>query len=50
MKFIQDKKDSENYIYVSDFLNVEHDEIQADSVGDINNTSQNARLKEVFCQ
>lgn len=31
---MQDKDDSENYIYVSDLLNVEHDEIQADSVKD----------------
>ena len=34
LKFVQDKDDSENYIYVSDLLNVEHDEIQADSVED----------------
>ncbi len=34
LKFIQDKDDSENYTYVSDLLNVEHDEIQADSVED----------------
>jgi len=34
LKFIQYKDDSENYIYVSDLLNVEHDEIQADSVED----------------
>jgi len=34
LKFIQDKDDSENYIYVSDLLNIEHDEIQADSVED----------------
>ena len=34
LKFVQDKDDSENYIYVSDLLNVEHDEILADSVED----------------
>ncbi len=34
LKFMQDKDDSENYIYVSDLLNVEHDEIQAESVDD----------------
>jgi len=34
LKFKQDKDDSENYIYVSDLLNVEHDEIQVDSVED----------------
>lgn len=34
LKFVQDKEDSENYIYVSDLLNVEHDEIQADSAED----------------
>lgn len=34
LKFIQDKDDSENYIYVSNLLNVEHDEIQAESVED----------------
>lgn len=34
LKFVKDKNDSENYIYVSDLLNVEHDEIQADSVDD----------------
>lgn len=34
LKFVQDKEDSENYIYVSDLLNVEHDEIQAESVED----------------
>lgn len=34
LKFMQDKNDSENYIYVSDLLNVEHDDIQADSVED----------------
>ncbi len=34
LKFIQDKNDLENYIYVSDLLNVEHDEIQADSIED----------------
>ncbi len=32
LKFMQDKDDSENYIYVSELLNVEHDEIQTDSV------------------
>ncbi len=34
LKFIQDKDDSENYIYVSDLLNVEHDEELAESVED----------------
>ena len=34
LKFIQDKNDSENYIYVSDLLNVEHDEILAESIED----------------
>ncbi len=34
LKFIQDKEDSENYIYVSDLLNVEHDEESAESVED----------------
>ncbi len=34
LKFIQDKNNSENYIYVSDLLNVEHGEILADSVED----------------
>ncbi len=34
LKFIQDKEDSENYIYVSDLLNVEHDEEFAVSVED----------------
>lgn len=34
LKFIQDKDDSDNYIYVSNLLNVEHDEIFADSVED----------------
>lgn len=34
LKFVQDKDDSEYYVYVSDLLNVEHDEIQADSVED----------------
>lgn len=33
-KFIQDKEDSENYIYVSELLNVEHDEILAESIED----------------
>lgn len=33
LKFMRDK-DSKNYIYVSDLLNVEHDEIQAGSVED----------------
>ena len=32
LKFIHDKEDSSNFIYVSDMLNVEHDEITADSV------------------
>lgn len=30
LKFIQDKEDLESYIYVSDLLKVEHDEILAD--------------------
>lgn len=34
LKFIQDKEDSSNYIYVSDLLNVEHGEITANSVED----------------
>lgn len=34
MKFIQDKNDSDNYIYVSDLLNVEHDEEFAESPED----------------
>ena len=34
LKFIQDKEDSENYIYVSDLLNVEHDEEFAGSIED----------------
>lgn len=34
LKFIQDKDDSENYIYVSDLLNVEHNEELAESVED----------------
>lgn len=32
LKFIQDKSDSRNYIYVSDVLNVEYEEIIADSI------------------
>lgn len=32
LKFIQDKEDSSIFIYVSDMLNVEHDEIITDSV------------------
>ena len=31
LKFIQDKENSEHYIYVSDLLNVEHDEILTES-------------------
>lgn len=34
LKFIQDKNDSENYIYVSELLNVEHDEEFAESTED----------------
>ena len=34
LKFIQDKEDASNFIYVSDMLNVEHDEITAESVED----------------
>ena len=32
LKFIQDKNNSTNYIYVSELLNVEHNEIIADSI------------------
>lgn len=34
LKFVQDKEDSENYIYVSEMLNVEHDEILAGAIED----------------
>lgn len=34
LKFIQDKEDSENYIYVSELLNVKHDEEFAESIED----------------
>ena len=34
LKFVQDKEDSDNYIYVSGLLNVEHDEEFAESVED----------------
>ena len=34
LKFILDKDDVDNYIYVSDLLNVEHGDEQADSVED----------------
>lgn len=34
LKFIQDKNDSGNYIYVSKLLNVEYDDILAESVED----------------
>lgn len=34
LKFIQDKDDSESYIYVSKLLNVEHDEEFAESIED----------------
>ncbi len=34
LKFIQDKDDSENYIYVSDLLNVEYNEEFAESLED----------------
>lgn len=34
LKFIQYKEDSENYIYVSYLLNVEHDEELAESIED----------------
>ena len=34
LKFIQDKNDSENYIYVSELLNVEYDDILAESIED----------------
>ncbi len=32
LKFVQDKKDLDNYIYVSELLNVEHNEEFAESV------------------
>lgn len=35
LKFMQDIHDSENYIYVSDFLKVEYGEIIAKSVKDV---------------
>ena len=34
LKFIQDKNDSDKYIYVSELLNVEHDEILSESIED----------------
>lgn len=34
LKFILDKDDSENYIYVSELLNVEHDDILSESIED----------------
>lgn len=34
LKFVQDKDDLENYIYASELLNVEHDEILAESIED----------------
>ncbi len=34
LKFIQDKDNLENYIYVSELLNVEYDEILAESIED----------------
>lgn len=34
LKFIQDKDDLGNYIYVSNLLNVQHDEILAESIED----------------
>lgn len=34
LKFVQDKDNSENYIYVSSLLNVEHEGILAESVED----------------
>lgn len=34
LKFVQDKDDSENYIYVSELLNVEHDGILSKSIED----------------
>lgn len=34
LKFVQDKDDSENYIYVSEMLNVEYDEILTESIED----------------
>lgn len=35
LKFVQDKDDLENYIYVSELLNVEHDEEFAESIEDV---------------
>ena len=35
LKFVQDKDDSENYIYVSELLNVEHDGEFAESIEDV---------------
>ena len=32
LKFVQDKNDSRNYIYVSEVLNVEYEEIIVDSI------------------
>ena len=34
LKFVQNKEDSENYIYVSGLLNVEHDEEFTESIED----------------
>lgn len=34
LKFVKDKDNLENYIYVSEMLNVEHDEILAESIED----------------
>lgn len=34
IKFVQDKINSENYIYVSELMNVEHDETLAESIED----------------
>lgn len=34
LKFVQNKNNSKNYIYVSELLNIEHDEILAESIED----------------
>lgn len=47
LKFIQDKDDSENYIYVSDLLNVENDEIQANSIEDAMEQFENMIVEHV---
>lgn len=47
LKFIQDKDDSENYIYVSGLLNVEHDEIFADSIEDAMEQFENMVIEHI---